>query len=82
MDIKDFEIKYIDDFCLFYNGAKNKFGKSIETDNIKKQTKIKNWMLKVFILEQDYPENITDFLKNLDSFYFRIITSIFIEKPC
>jgi hypothetical protein len=67
MDIKDLNIEYINNFCFIYNGAKRKFGKNIETDNLKKQIKIKNWMLKAFILDQDYPESITNYLKNLDA---------------
>lgn len=67
MDIKDFDIKYIQDFSLGYYLLKSKFGKTIESDNIKKQNKIKNWFLNNCISDREYPENITDYLNTLSA---------------
>ncbi len=67
MDIKDFDIKYIQEFSLFYYLLKSKFGINIESDNIKKQNKIKNWMFENCILGQEYPESITTYLNNLSA---------------
>lgn len=67
MDIKEFDIKYIQDFSLFYYLLKSKFGKNIESDSIKKQNKVKNWMLKNCISEQEYPEYIINYLNNISA---------------
>ena len=48
MDIKDLDIKFIEEFSFYYNFAKSKFGKKIKTDNIKTQNKILKWIYKNF----------------------------------
>ena len=66
MDIKDFDIKYIQEFSIFYHLVKSKFGKIVESDNIKRQNKIKKWMFKKCISEE-YPKNIVDSLNTLNA---------------
>ncbi len=66
MDIKNFDIRFIDDFSRFYNLADFKFGKKIKTQNTKKQNKIRNWIDKNCINIQEYPENVIEQLKNLN----------------
>jgi hypothetical protein len=65
MDIKDLDIKFIEEFSFYYNFAKSKFGKKIKTDNIKTQNKIRKWIYKNFIVTEDYPENIMQQLNAL-----------------
>lgn len=65
MDINDIDTKYINDFSLFYNGAKSRFGKNIRNESVKKQRKFRNWINKYCISAEDYPENIINQLNAL-----------------
>jgi len=65
MDINDIDTKYINDFSLFYNGAKSRFGKNIRNESVKKQRKFRNWTNKYCISAEDYPENIINQLNAL-----------------
>ena len=65
MDINDIDTKYINDFSLFYNGAKSRFGKNIRNESVNKQRKFRNWINKYCISAEDYPENIINQLNAL-----------------
>lgn len=65
MDIKDIDIKYINDFCLFYNGAKFRFGENIKNENVRKQRNFRNWINKYCISPEDYPASIINQLNVL-----------------
>lgn len=66
MDINDVDIKYINDFSLFYNHAKLRFGKNIKNQKARKQRKFRNWISKHCISPEYYPANIINQLNNLN----------------
>ena len=66
MDIQSIDIKYINDFCLFYNSAKFRFGKNIKNESARKQRKFRNWINKYCISAEEYPQNIINSLNALN----------------
>ena len=67
MNIENLDIKIIEKLSFAYDLAAFEFGNIIETKNIKKQNKIKNWLFKKVFNNQEFSKDIVNQLNNMQN---------------